>query len=236
LTNVSGKSKTLVCQRDPATLPTDEIREETMRKQVSHWPLLALAFLSAPCASLAQDTMGGSLVKDMANVSVALDFYAANCQNIISSVTVGMQDSRRIAEAKGIGAVGVQVWDIEYDIAKQGMGAVYGNRPKVVTCAVMHGYIMENSIDGGLAGPSFDCAKAGTQSEKAICLRSWLWGYDVALARFYSEIGGSIGQDSKAALDLDQRAWLKERDRCLADDAFIAQSYEGRMEDLASRF
>ena len=62
--------------------------------------------------------------------------------------------------------------------------------------------------------PSFDCARAGTSTEKAICSSDSLATYDHEIARSFSAARDRL--DASAADDLlqGQRAWLKKRNAC----------------------
>lgn len=58
------------------------------------------------------------------------------------------------------------------------------------------------------AAPSFDCAKAGTEVEKAICASADLSVADVALANAYRAILARAPEEAKALLRADQRGWV----------------------------
>jgi uncharacterized protein len=62
--------------------------------------------------------------------------------------------------------------------------------------------------------PSFDCARAGTSTEKAICSSDSLATYDREIARSFSTARDRL--DASAADDLlqGQRAWLRKRNTC----------------------
>jgi len=69
--------------------------------------------------------------------------------------------------------------------------------------------------------PSFDCAKAQSETEKAICASRTLTELDLSIARVYK-----LALATESTTQAEQRAWLKERDAactagaresCLAD-------------------
>jgi uncharacterized protein len=60
----------------------------------------------------------------------------------------------------------------------------------------------------GAAAASFDCARAETQVEKAICASPELGRIDEVLARAYATALGGLGDEAKAAIQADQRQWL----------------------------
>lgn len=81
------------------------------------------------------------------------------------------------------------------------------------------------------ASPSFDCAKARTGAEKAICANPQLAALDVSIARRYSEARKSLDATTAEALLQDQRYFTKVR-----DDAFEKPFDKDKpIEELASR-
>jgi hypothetical protein len=60
---------------------------------------------------------------------------------------------------------------------------------------------------------SFDCTKATTEVEKLICADEWASRNDEELARVYAEALAKSTEPEK--LEAGQKAWLKERNRCL---------------------
>lgn len=90
--------------------------------------------------------------------------------------------------------------------------------------------------DQAARGPSFDCAKASTRTEKMICADGELSGLDGELARAYR--GALAKTDSAASLKTEQHAWLtNQRNKCF-DVACLREAYEKRLaglKELATR-
>jgi len=61
------------------------------------------------------------------------------------------------------------------------------------------------------AGPSFDCAKASTASEKAICASPDLAAADVAVSKAYSDLLKALPAAQQTALKADQKNWINGR-------------------------
>ncbi|WP_088625666.1 lysozyme inhibitor LprI family protein [Oceanicola sp. 22II-s10i] len=80
------------------------------------------------------------------------------------------------------------------------------------------------------ASPSFDCTKAGTPTEYAICDNDELARLDVALAEAYARARAR----GEPGLRDRQRAWIKERDRCGANVACLAGSMRQRLAELGA--
>jgi uncharacterized protein YecT (DUF1311 family) len=70
-----------------------------------------------------------------------------------------------------------------------------------------------SSLSGGAAAqPSFDCAKATTAAEKAICAHPDLAAADAAMNKAFSALSKTTAPDQQAALRRDQIDWIKSRD------------------------
>lgn len=75
------------------------------------------------------------------------------------------------------------------------------------------------TVGASAPGPSFDCSRAGTPTEIAICATPSLAALDRALAEAWSASGRRA----------DQTAWLRSRDACGADVACLTQSMRARI-------
>jgi uncharacterized protein len=79
---------------------------------------------------------------------------------------------------------------------------------------------------------SFDCAKAGTAVEKAICGDAALSGLDEHLGRYYAAALEAAGTGA-ACLKGDQRSWVKTmRNACGADAQCLSAAYLERLAAL----
>ncbi len=82
---------------------------------------------------------------------------------------------------------------------------------------------------GSVHAASFDCGKASTLIENAICTNPELSSQDEALARAYQS---ALRQDP--SVKADQIAWLKERNRCI-DERCLIRAYDRRIAELSAR-
>jgi len=84
--------------------------------------------------------------------------------------------------------------------------------------------------------PSFDCSRAAAAVERLICGSEGgrLRALDVLVAGLYRRVSGSSAAPAAA-----QRAWLRERNRCAADESAgwscVQEAYERRREQLIGR-
>ncbi|UMZ14666.1 DUF1311 domain-containing protein [Pseudomonas sp. MPFS] len=79
----------------------------------------------------------------------------------------------------------------------------------------------------GVQASSFDCAKAASASEKAICADAYTAKLDSRLGKAWTATLGEA-KDPKA-LRLGQREWLKQRDQCQADLGCLRSQYLSRL-------
>jgi len=86
------------------------------------------------------------------------------------------------------------------------------------------------------AAQSFDCKKASTATEKAICDSPFLGAYDLDMAFAYKDARGTLSGDERTKLLDAQRAWLKERDRCGGDSACLEKAYFQRLSQLTKDY
>ncbi len=85
---------------------------------------------------------------------------------------------------------------------------------------------------GAAAQASFDCAKAGTSVEHAICASAELSRLDRALAEAYAGARQGAGTAQRDAIRADQRRWLARRDRCGGQPDCLANLMDRRIATL----
>jgi len=85
----------------------------------------------------------------------------------------------------------------------------------------------------GLAqGPSFDCTRAGSATELAICASPALSQKDRVISALYADLRRALGSAAKNRLVPEQRAWVATRNACGADQACIAAASDHRIRQL----
>lgn len=92
---------------------------------------------------------------------------------------------------------------------------------RVVACGVL---VAACSVDAA----SFDCTKASTPVEHAICANAQLSRLDEKLALAYRDAIAGTAADS---IRQTQRDWMRMRDAC-SNDACLEQAYTQRLADL----
>lgn len=82
---------------------------------------------------------------------------------------------------------------------------------------------------------SFDCQKAGSATEKAICSDVTLARLDRALGDAYTQAIASTGDGGGVErIQNEQRAWVKKRDACGGDLSCLTAAYDARLKALQS--
>lgn len=79
---------------------------------------------------------------------------------------------------------------------------------------------------------SFDCDKAGSPDEKAICADRALNDKDVRMALLYSIDRRFMGMGARGALIDEQTEWLKQRRACGARRDCLHAMYDKRIDGL----
>ena len=79
---------------------------------------------------------------------------------------------------------------------------------------------------------SFDCAKARTADEKAICANRPLNDKDVRMAQLYEINRKTLAMGGRGALEDRQREWLRDRHTCGGRRVCLNRSYDQRLGEL----
>jgi uncharacterized protein len=83
---------------------------------------------------------------------------------------------------------------------------------------------------------SFDCAKAQTADEKAVCADHHLNDQDVEMAVLYTQLKPLLGMGARGDMEDAQAAWLKRREACGDDRACLTKAYQERVLQLRGGF
>ncbi len=93
--------------------------------------------------------------------------------------------------------------------------------------------VLNMSLAGATPAAGFDCAKAKSKIEKAICADPELSSLDEFLGRFYA---GALetAKDAASCVKADQKAWVKgARDVCGAKASCLTTAYLNRLSTLS---
>jgi len=86
-------------------------------------------------------------------------------------------------------------------------------------------------VSDNSARPSFDCRRARTSGERAVCSSASLAALDRTMAAQYRSAAANGGPQERRLLVQTRNRFLGYRDRC-GNDACIANAYRGRMREI----
>ncbi len=90
--------------------------------------------------------------------------------------------------------------------------------------------VIGSMLPGVLLAAGFDCARAASTTEKAICGDAGLSALDEHLARYYAA-GRMVLKEGASCLQSDQHRWLQRRNAC-RDNACLKEAYLDRLAEL----
>jgi uncharacterized protein YecT (DUF1311 family) len=110
-------------------------------------------------------------------------------------------------------------------------------KDRIAQGLLLHCIEIERELRGqrlatGINGPSFDCTKASTPTEIAICEDQDLWPKDRAMNAIYVWIRGNVEPAIRRKILAVQRAWLSVRNACGADRQCLNRVYDQRLQEL----
>jgi uncharacterized protein len=89
-------------------------------------------------------------------------------------------------------------------------------------------------LSSGAEAASFDCGRARTPDEIAICDNRDLNDMDVRMATLFEIAKGFVMMGERGTMQDDQREWLAQRRRCGANVGCLRRSYRKRIGELES--
>lgn len=92
--------------------------------------------------------------------------------------------------------------------------------------------LRRDGLKTGISGPSYECSKASTRAEFAICDTPDLWAMDRAMSSLYFYFRNNTGAYRSQEFLSSQRAWLARRDRCAGDLSCLSERYSSRLFDF----
>ena len=89
--------------------------------------------------------------------------------------------------------------------------------------------LRRQGLPTGISGPSFDCAKAATRTERTICATPDLWTADRAMSALYFHYKRNAGAYRARDFLTSQRAWLGRRNACGDNLSCLVERYSSRL-------
>ncbi len=88
------------------------------------------------------------------------------------------------------------------------------------------------ALPAAVQAASFDCAKARSADEKAICANTALNDKDVKMSVLYDINKRTLAMGGRGAMQDAQQAWLRGRRDCGANRACLNRAYDRRLGEL----
>jgi uncharacterized protein len=83
---------------------------------------------------------------------------------------------------------------------------------------------------------SFDCNRARTPDEKAVCASRHLSEQDVDMAVRYQMLTGLVAMGTRGDMQDEQQAWLKTRKACGGNQVCLDTAYRNRIQRLKDEY
>jgi uncharacterized protein len=103
---------------------------------------------------------------------------------------------------------------------------------KMLMTAVALTLAAGTAVPSSVRAASFDCDKARSPDEKAICANRALNDKDVRMAVLYDINRHTLAMGGRGALQDAQQQWLRDRRGCGAQRACLNRVYDRRLGDL----
>ncbi|MEW9920483.1 hypothetical protein AB2B41_12780 [Marimonas sp. MJW-29] len=96
-------------------------------------------------------------------------------------------------------------------------------------CLDVEKRLRSQSMDTGINGPSFNCAKAETPTEFAICRSEDMWALDRAMNWIFFIYRRNTKSSVSREFLRQQRDWLSRRDECSDNSDCLIRKYQSRL-------
>jgi hypothetical protein len=160
--------------------------------------------------------------------------YEMTCQRILQFEPAGIGDRAQQIVNQGYAMIGQDPM-IEFNLQSLDVHQrdIQENGP-VRWCLGAYMDLLDFGEITGVRGPSFDCSRAQTGSEKTICSSPPLWGFDRAVANIYGMLRQELTGEQLRKLMSDQVNWLQRRQRCGSAIDCNMSLYVSRLQELGA--
>ena len=124
----------------------------------------------------------------------------------------------------------IELWMRENDNTK----LRFHNEGSLAVCLDLEARVRSAGLDTGVRGPGFDCRKASTPTEYAICNSPSLWAADNANAAIYFWMMENVDLATQKKLRAVQRDWLGYRNSCGGNVDCLNEVYGTRLKELSA--
>jgi uncharacterized protein len=111
----------------------------------------------------------------------------------------------------------------------------YTSKIPIITILIFLVTIPNAFSESSVFNTSFDCGKAISEAEKAICTIQDLANADLEMASIYKNLYSSLAEPQRQQLKNEQLNWLKKRNKCAKEENIaicISNLYQARIRNL----
>ncbi|MGI6852064.1 hypothetical protein [Mesorhizobium sp. 1B3] len=163
---------------------------------------------------------------------VLYNILRSRCQAYLQADPVTLEQGANEAFAKGNEILGSEKWgDLWLQLLDQ-RAAQIPTKGLAVLCVEAEEDLRSQGLPTGIHGPSFDCVKAATPTERAMCADQNIWSKDRAMNSIYGWIRSNVKADLRKGILAVQRSWLAIRNDCGGDRQCLNSVYDQRLQEL----
>jgi len=163
---------------------------------------------------------------------VAFAFLQSRCLAFFQAQSSALESGSKTAFEKGNQLVGGEQWVNLMTQRLEGLKQEIDSKGALLHCVAVEADLRRQSLSTGIDGPSFDCSKAASDTERTICGDEDLWPKDLALSSIYFYIRKHSDKATRERLLAIQRNWLGIRNDCGTSRACLNEVYDERLRDL----
>jgi uncharacterized protein YecT (DUF1311 family) len=161
---------------------------------------------------------------------VSYGLLRSRCQGFfqMDQMVVERQNMEAIKTGQQVAGndIWINVWTPMLEEAKTELNT----KGALMVCLETEAHLRDQGLPTGIDGPSFDCRKATTPTERMLCRDPRLWAKDRAMNSIYFVIRSYDNAKIRKALLANQREWLKQRNSCGGNAMCLNQSYDDRFQ------
>ena len=163
---------------------------------------------------------------------VLYNILRSRCQGYLQADASALERGANEAFAKGNEILGSEKWvDLWLQLLDQ-RAAQIPTKGLVMLCVEAEENLRSQGLPTGVTGPSFDCAKAATPTERAMCADQNIWPKDRAMNSIYGWIRNNVETDLRKGILAVQRSWLAIRNDGGGDRQCLNSVYDQRLQEL----
>lgn len=165
---------------------------------------------------------------------VSYAFLKSRCNAFFKPDQTEIDRGIRDAFERGNAIVGSEQWIKLWTQLLDNVKMQADSKGALLLCLETEASLREQGQPTGISGPSYQCTKAATSTETAMCTDHALWSKDRAMNEIYFWIRNSVEPVTRKRILTVQRSWLSERNSCGGNSQCLNAVYDRRFQELKS--